>query len=213
MKELKHSNGNIILDEADKSNRIILASEYFAKFMEQLGFDYKADPNSADTPMRVTKSIMNDLCYGCFNPPPKITAFDNVDGYNGIVAQTNIPLYSLCAHHWLPFTGKAHVAYIPSKYGKVIGLSKINRLVDWLARRPNVQETLTEMIHTKMDEVCEFNNGIAVVIEANHTCCSMRGIKHDSTMRTAKMSGSFLDDEDNSRSEFYKFVEFAHNDK
>lgn len=209
MKELKHSNGNITLDKDEQERRIFIASGHFAEFMNALGFDYLQDPNSSDTPMRVAKAVMNDLCYGCFNPPPKITAFDNVDGYNGIVAQTNIPLYSLCAHHWLPFTGKAHVAYIPSKDGKVIGLSKINRLVDWFARRPQVQENLTHQICQKMNEVCEDNNGIAVMIEAKHTCCSMRGIKQDSTMRTAYMTGAFLDNTDNSRHEFYKFVESA----
>jgi GTP cyclohydrolase I len=105
--------------------------------------------------------------------------------------------------------GYAHVAYLPSKDGKVIGLSKLNRIVDWFARRPQVQENLIMQIHNYIDQICEKNKGVAVMIEANHTCCSNRGIKHDSTMRTARMSGAFLDEDDNSRSEFYKFVEFA----
>jgi GTP cyclohydrolase I len=108
--------------------------------------------------------------------------------------------------------GQAHVAYIPSKDGKVIGLSKLNRIVDWFSRRPQVQENLTMQIHTYIDKICEKNKGVAVMIEANHTCCSNRGIKHDSTMRTARMSGAFLDEKDNSRSEFYKFVEFSKKD-
>jgi GTP cyclohydrolase I len=109
--------------------------------------------------------------------------------------------------------GVAHVAYIPAANGKVIGLSKLNRIVDWFSRRPQVQENLTMQIHQYIDEVCVKNKGVAVLIEANHTCCSNRGIKHDSTMRTARMSGAFLDEKDNSRAEFYKFVEFAQNNK
>jgi GTP cyclohydrolase I len=91
----------------------------------------------------------------------------------------------------------------------VIGLSKLNRIVDWFARRPNLQEALTFGICDYIDKVCEKNNGVAVMLECNHTCCSNRGIKHDSTMRTARMTGAFLDNTDNSRAEFYKFVEFA----
>ena len=116
-------------------------------------------------------------------------------------------------NHHAAFTGVAHVAYIPSKHGKVIGLSKLNRIVDWFSRRPQVQENLTMQIHQYIDQVCLKNNGVAVMIEAKHTCCSNRGIKHDSTMRTARMSGAFLDNNDNSRSEFYKFIEFAQNRK
>jgi GTP cyclohydrolase I len=118
----------------------------------------------------------------------------------------------MCSHHHALFTGVAHVAYIPSRDGKVIGLSKLNRVVDWFSRRPQVQENLTSQISSYIDTICEGNKGVAVVIEANHTCCSNRGIKHDSTMRTARMTGAFLDNADSSRSEFYKFVEFAKKD-
>jgi GTP cyclohydrolase I len=105
--------------------------------------------------------------------------------------------------------GYAHVAYIPAPEGKVIGLSKLNRIVDYISRRPSVQETLNMDIHKFIDEVCECNKGVAVMVEANHTCCSLRGIKQSSTMRTARMSGAFHEPGDNSRNEFYKFVEFA----
>lgn len=213
MKDIPFSNSNIILTDEEKQNRIEAAAEHFASFMNVLGFDYLNDPNSIETPRRVAKAVVNDICSGCFNAAPKITAFDNVDNYDGMVCQNNIKLNSICAHHWLPFIGRAHVAYIPSKSGKVIGLSKLNRIVDWFARRPQVQENLTMQIHSFIDKVCTANNGVAVLIEAEHTCCSCRGIKHDSTMRTARMSGAFLDNTDNSRAEFYKFVEFAQNSK
>jgi GTP cyclohydrolase I len=209
MNDIPFSNSNIVLTESEKNKRITKASEHFGKFMNVLGFDFRNDPNSIDTPRRVAKAIVNDICSGCFTPPPNITAFDNVDQYDGIVCQNNIKMTSICAHHWLPFTGTAHVAYIPSKTGKVIGLSKLNRIVDWFARRPQVQENLTIQIHNFVNDVCKDNQGVAVMIEANHTCCALRGIKHDSSMRTAKMSGAFLDNNDNSRSEFYKFVEFS----
>ncbi|NBP16968.1 GTP cyclohydrolase I FolE, partial [bacterium] len=108
-----------------------------------------------------------------------------------------------------PFFGYAHVAYLPDPQGKVIGLSKLNRIVDYFSRRPQVQETLNMQIHKFLDELCVGNRGVAVMVEANHTCCSLRGIKHNSTMRTARMSGAFHENGDNSRAEFYKFVEFA----
>lgn len=205
-KDIPFSNGSVTLTEAEKNKRILNASKHFAKFMSALGFDHENDPNSVDTPRRVAKAIVNDICSGCFTAPPNVTAFDNVDKYDGIVCQNDIEVKSICAHHWLPFTGKAHVAYIPAADGKIVGLSKLNRIVDWFARRPTVQENLTSQIHAFVDEVCVGNNGVAVMIEANHTCCSCRGIKHDSTMRTARMSGAFHDNDDNSRSEFYNFV-------
>lgn len=211
MTELKNSNSNVVLTEAEMKKRVEAASKHFGKFMNTLGFDYESDPNAIDTPRRVAKAYMYDICQGCFTPPPKITAFDNVDKYDGMVCQNNIKLTSLCAHHWLPFTGYAHVAYIPRADGKVIGLSKLNRIVDWFARRPQVQENLTNQIASFIDSVCENNAGVAVMIEAKHTCCSNRGIKHDSTMRTARMSGAFLENGDSSRAEFYKFIEFAQN--
>lgn len=209
MKDIPFSNSSITLSDTERNIRIEKAAVHFANFMNCLGFDYENDPNSIDTPKRVSKAIVNDICAGCFTAPPNVTAFDNVDKYDGMVCQNNIEVKSICAHHWLPFTGKAHVAYLPAPDGKVIGLSKLNRIVDWFARRPQVQENLTMQIHEFINEVCAGNRGVAVMIEANHTCCSCRGIRHDSTMRTARMSGAFHDETDNSRHEFYKFVEFS----
>jgi len=209
MELLKYANGNLPQTEEERQKMIEQAARHYADFMTALKFDFKQDPNSADTPRRVAKAFINDVIRGCYEEPPSITAFDNVDQYNGMVCQNNIKLTSLCSHHHMPFTGFAHVAYIPSKSGRVIGLSKLNRIVDWFARRPQVQENLNMQIHNFINKVCTNNNGVAVMIEAKHNCCSNRGIKHDSTMRTAYMSGAFLDNNDNSRSEFYKFVEFA----
>lgn len=206
---LAKANHNYPLTQEQKEEVIDRATAAYEKFLEALGFDWKNDVNSDNTPHRVAKAWVNDIISGCYDQPPKITAFTNEDGYEGIVCQNNIPVVSLCSHHNLQFTGTAHVSYIPSKEGKVVGLSKLNRIVDFFSRRPQLQEALTEQIHSFINDKCELNQGVAVMIECNHTCCSNRGIKHNSTMRTAKMSGAFLDNQDNARDEFYRFVEFS----
>lgn len=205
--KLPYANGNFPRSEEEKQIIIERAAAAYEKYMDALGFDWRSDPNSADTPRRVAKAFVNDLAAGCYDEPPKITTFDNVDQYDGLVFQGNIKTNSFCSHHHLPFIGNTHVAYIPGKDGKVIGLSKLNRIVEWFSRRPQVQENLTMQIHKYINEVCEDNNGVAVLVEANHTCAGLRGVKHDSTMKTARMSGAFLDKEDiNTRQEFYDFV-------
>ena len=203
---LQYANGNLPRTEEEKELIIDKAAAAYVKYMDALGFDWRNDPNSADTPRRVAKAFVNDLAEGCYNVPPKITAFDNVDKYDGLVFQGNIKVNSFCSHHHLPFIGQAHVSYIPGKDGKVIGLSKINRIVEWFSRRPQVQENLTMQIHNYMNEVCKDNKGIAVLVSANHTCAGLRGVKHDSIMKTARMSGAFLDKTDLTRQEFYDFI-------
>ena len=128
------------------------------------------------------------------------------DPNDGMVFQGGIPVKSFCSHHHLPFSGRAHVAYIPSPSGKVIGLSKLNRIVEHYARRPQIQEGLTIQIHKAIDEICEGNKGVAVMISATHTCACLRGIKHDGCeMKTSRLSSDFLDD-GATRNEFYQFV-------
>ena len=205
MSKLKHANGNRPLTEPKKLKMIREAAEHYGRYMTALGFDWKNDPNSSDTPMRVAKAFVNDLARGVYNEPPKITAFDNVDGYDGIVFQGNIKLHSFCSHHHLPFIGYTHVAYLPTPEGKVIGLSKLNRIVEFYARRPQVQENLTMQIHDHIHKECTQNIGAAVMIEANHMCACVRGVKHDSIMKTAKLSGKFKDT-DRAREEFYNFI-------
>ena len=205
MSKLKHANGNKVLSLLDQQNMIREAAEHYGRYMTALGFDWKNDPNSSDTPMRVAKAFVTDLASGVYNESPKITAFDNVDGYDGIVFQGNIKLHSFCSHHHLPFVGNAHVAYLPTPEGKVIGLSKLNRIVDFYARRPQVQENLTMQIHDYIHNLCEGNLGVAVLIEANHMCACVRGVKHDATMKTAKLSGVFKKTV-RAKEEFYDFI-------
>ena len=206
MNKLKYANGNKPLTEEQKQQMIKDAAEHYGKYMDALKIDWRNDPNSSDTPMRVAKAFVNDLAEGCYNKGPKITAFDNVDEYDGMVFQGGIKVNSFCSHHHLPFIGVAHTAYIPSKEGKIIGLSKLNRIVEFYSRRPQVQENLTMQIHDHINKVCENNLGVAVMISANHMCACVRGVKHDATMKTSKLSGVFMDNNNLAREEFYNFV-------
>lgn len=203
--KLIFSNGNQPLTDQERAERIREASQHYGNFLTSLGFDWENDPNMSDTPLRVTKAYINELFEGCFTEPPKITTFDNAtNGYDGMVFSGNIEVCSMCSHHLLNFTGKAHVAYIPGK--KVIGLSKLNRAVEWFSRRPQIQEGLTQQIFDFLNQVCEGNEGIAVVIEAEHSCASCRGVRHKSIMKTSKLSGSFKTSAE-TRAEFYHFIE------
>ena len=202
-KMLKYANSNVPFTEDERKSMIDDAAKAYEVFMDTLRIDWRNDPNSSDTPRRVAKSFINDLAEGCYTNAPNITAFDNVDCYDGMVFQGNIDVKSICSHHHLPFVGRAHVAYLPGD--KVIGLSKLNRIVEWFARRPQVQENLTMQIHNYIDSVCGGNKGVAVVIEASHMCACIRGVRHDSTMMTSKLSGAFLNTHE-VRDEFYSFI-------
>lgn len=180
------------------------AVQAYAEFMEALGLDL-TNPNMTDTPTRVMKMYRDDVFKGLYEPEPKITAFPNEDEYDGIVFQGDIQVKSVCSHHHCPFIGKACVAYIPNKDGKIIGLSKLNRIVEYYSRRPQVQENLTMQIHDHIKKVIGDNQGVAVYIACKHTCVSLRGIKHDSEMKTTKLSGLFFDD-NKARNEFYSFI-------
>jgi GTP cyclohydrolase I len=204
-KKLERANQSIELTKEEIAEMINAATEAYAKFMDTLKIDWKNDPHSSDTPRRVAKSFINDIIAGCYSGAPNITAFENTDGYDGIVFQGDIEVKSICSHHHLPFVGKAHVAYIPGADGKVIGLSKLNRIVEWFARRPQVQENLTMQVHDFINNTCNGNKGVSVMIEAKHMCASCRGVRHDSTMMTSKLSGGFMDDA-KVRDEFYNFV-------
>ena len=201
----KHKMIDIHLSEQEKLTIIQDAAKAFGKFLDALGVDWKNDPNSSDTPNRVAKAYVKDLWAGRFNPMPAITAFP-ADDYDGIVFEGNIPLTSMCSHHHQAIQGRVHIAYIPGPGGKVIGLSKLNRVVEHFGRRGAIQEQLTVAIHNAVNTVCEDNIGVAVMIEATHNCVSCRGTKHaGASMKTSKLSGSFLN-EDSARAEFYEFV-------
>ena len=196
------------LTEKDKWKMVEEASEAYGRFLDALGCDWRNDPNSADTPRRVAKAYVFDLWAGRYDAPSEITAFPS-DGYDGIVQESNIPVTSMCSHHHQTIGGKVSIAYVPSKNGKVVGLSKLNRIVEHFGRRGAIQEQLTVAIHNAIDKICEGNLGVAVMIDATHNCVSCRGVKHHgASMQTAKLTGCFLN-EDSARAEFYKNIELA----
>ena len=193
------------LDSAAKNAMIFAAAEAYGKFLDALKCDWRNDPNSNDTPMRVAKAYVNDLWAGRYENAPDITAFPS-DGYDGMVFEGGIPLTSMCSHHHQTIMGKVHVAYIPGEDSKVIGLSKLNRLVEHFARRGAIQEQLTVAIHNAIDTIINDNKGVAVMIEATHNCVQCRGVKHGgASMKTSKLTGAFKED-DATRAEFYEFV-------
>jgi GTP cyclohydrolase I len=203
--KLKFANGNHPHTAEERKIIIEKASKAYEAYLDALGFDWRNDPNSTGTPLRVAKAFVNDLASGCYDAPPRITSFPS-NGYDGMVFQGGIPVKSMCSHHHHAFTGVAHVAYIPSIEGRVIGLSKLNRIVEFYARRPQIQEGLTVQIHDAINDICELNRGVAVMVSATHTCACLRGVKHDGCeMKTSKLSGDFLADA-STRSEFYNFI-------
>ena len=193
------------LSKEEKDAIINDAALAFGNFLTALGVDWQNDPNSADTPRRVAKAYVNDLWAGRFNPAPSITAFPS-DGYDGMVFEGGIPLTSMCSHHHQTIMGSVHVAYIPGNESKVIGLSKLNRVVEHFGRRGAIQEQLTVAIHNAVNTLIENNQGVAVMIEATHNCVQCRGVKHGgASMKTSKLTGAFKDDPA-TRNEFYEFV-------
>jgi len=209
MELLKKANGNIARTAEEKAQMIEHAAEYYGKFLTALGFDWAADPHSANTPRRVAKAWVNDLISGSISPEPEVTAFPNDEGYTGLICQTRIPVVSMCAHHNLQFLGVCHTAYLPGKEktDMVVGLSKLNRIVDFYARRPNIQESLTKQIHDHINRLCNGNRGVAVIIESQHNCVKCRGIKHDSVMKTSQLSGYFYDNSVGSRVELFNLID------
>lgn len=196
------------LTEEEKNKIIEEASFHYGNFLTALGCDWRSDPNADRTPYRVAKAFVRDSWAGRFNPEPKITAFP-ADGYSGIVQESNIPLTSMCSHHHERILGTVSIAYVPSETGKVIGLSKLNRITSYIAERGQIQEAMTVAIHSAVDKICKGNLGVAVQVNASHACVQCRGVKHQgASMQTAKLSGCFLE-EASARAEFYKNIELA----
>lgn len=166
---------------------------YFRKIMLTLGMDLE-DDSLKDTPKRVAKMYVDEVFSGLMPENfPKITVVENKMLYIQPLVEVNITLNSNCEHHFVPIIGVAHVAYIPRH--KVIGLSKLNRIVQYYGARPQIQERLNLQIVTKLKELLETDD-VAVVIDAVHTCVRSRGIKDSSSLtRTMSLSGKFLDTE------------------
>jgi GTP cyclohydrolase I len=174
------------LSEAEKLKRIEF---HFARIMQTLGLDLNDDSLSG-TPKRVARMFVKEIFSGLNEETkPAISLFENQYGYQHMLLEKDITLYSMCEHHFVPIIGKVHVAYIPGE--QVIGLSKINRLVQYYAKRPQVQERLTVQIADALKEVLQHND-VAVMIEADHLCVAARGIKDTNSITvTSHFSGGF----------------------
>ena len=191
------------LNDKQKNKMIDKAEKAYGKFLDALKCDWRNDPNSSDTPRRVAKAYVNDLWAGRYTAMSPITSFPS-DGYDGIVIERNIPLTSMCSHHHQTIKGVVHIGYIAGEKGQVVGLSKLNRIVELFGRRGAIQEQLTAAIHQAVNKICKDNKGVITTIVATHNCVSCRGVKHNgASMVTTKASGVFRDNENLARKEFF----------
>jgi len=187
------------LIDLNDSTMIELISKDMQHIMETLGLDL-TDDSLQDTPKRVAKMYVEEIFYGLrTNNFPKITVVENKFNYDEMLVEKGINVMSVCEHHFVGIVGKATIGYIPN--GKVVGLSKLNRIVDYFARRPQVQERLTAQVYHTLCYILNTPN-VAVVIDADHYCVKSRGIEDvGSSTVTSKIGGSFKDDY-STRSEF-----------
>ena len=194
------------LNSDQKQEMIDKATIAYGWFLDALKCDWRNDPNSMETPRRVAKAYVNDLWAGRYTAMSPITSFPS-DGYDGIIIERNIPLTSMCSHHHQTIGGVVHIGYIVGEEGRVIGLSKLNRIVELFGRRGAIQEQLTSAIHNAVDKICENNKGVIVTIVAGHNCVSCRGVKHQgASMVTTKASGVFKDNTNLARQEYFDSI-------
>ena len=181
------------LSDAEKIEKI---ASHFREIMLTLGLDL-TDDSLRGTPNRVAKMYIEEIFSG-LNPAnePKIALFENKFGYNEMLIEKNISFYSNCEHHFVPIMGKIHIAYISS--GQVIGLSKLNRIVQYFAKRPQVQERLTMQIAKYLQKVLKTEH-VAVFIDAKHLCVSSRGVKDDATSTITSFYGGKFQEENTKR--------------
>ena len=188
-----------VLSDEEKIKNIAL---HFEKIMQTLGLDL-SDDSLKDSPRRVAKMYVQETFSGLDEKnKPEISLFENKYAYNKMLIEKNITLYSNCEHHFVPIIGKVHIAYIPDK--EVIGLSKLNRLVQFYAKRPQVQERLTIQIADALKAIFKHND-VAVVVEADHLCVTSRGIKDSNSLTiTSVFSGQF--EKDSFKQEFLRYI-------
>jgi GTP cyclohydrolase I len=176
--------------------------EHFYAIMHEMGLDM-TDDSLQGTPHRVAKMFIEEIFSG-LDPKnkPKISVFENSYNYDKMLVEANISFNSTCEHHFLPIIGKAHIGYVSS--GKVIGLSKLNRIVDYYSKRPQVQERLIMQIFNELKNVLETDN-VIVVMEAKHLCVSSRGIKDESSFTSTIQYGGIFNEKEN-RNDFFNLI-------
>ena len=191
-------------DAFEKSDKKKMATieNHFYHIMEEMGLDM-TDDSLRGTPHRVAKMFIQEIFSG-LNPDnkPKIAVFDNSYHYDKMLVEADISFNSTCEHHFLPIIGKAHIGYISS--GKVIGLSKLNRIVDYYSRRPQVQERLIMQIFNELKSVLETED-VIVVMEAKHLCVSSRGINDESSFTSTIQYGGIFNEKEN-RNDFFSLI-------
>ena len=191
-------------DAFEKSDKEKMATieNHFYHIMEEMGLDM-TDDSLRGTPHRVSKMFIQEIFSG-LNPAnkPKIAVFDNSYNYDKMLVEADISFNSTCEHHFLPIIGKAHIGYISS--GKVIGLSKLNRIVDYYSRRPQVQERLIMQIFNELKSVLETED-VIVVMEAKHLCVSSRGINDESSFTSTIQYGGIFNEKEN-RNDFFSLI-------
>ena len=161
----------------------------FRGCLQSMGLDL-TDPNLVATPERVARAY-REILGGLRSPEPALSTFPNTRGHKGIVAVTDIPFYSICSHHFLPFFGSAHVGYLPAE--RLVGLSKVSRVVDFYARRPQLQEDLTEQVASLLQERLA-PKGLIVALEGRHLCMEMRGVSRPGVLtKTMAVRGALED--------------------
>lgn len=188
-------------DKSDDEKMAVIAT-HFKEIMQELGLDL-TDDSLKGTPHRVAKMFVKEIFSG-LDPKnkPKISVFDNSYHYDKMLVEADIAFNSTCEHHFLPIIGKAHIGYVSS--GKVIGLSKLNRIVDYYARRPQVQERMIMQIFNELKNVLQTEN-VIVVVEASHLCVSSRGIKDNSSYTSTIQYGGIFNDKEN-RNDFFNLL-------
>jgi GTP cyclohydrolase I len=176
----------------DRKDKIEIIESHFAKIMETLGLDL-SDDSLMDTPKRVAKMYTNEIFWGLdYDAFPKCTTVVNKMGYDEMVVERNVNVQSNCEHHFVIIDGLATVAYVPNE--KVLGLSKINRIVEYFSKRPQIQERLTEQVFHTLCYILETEN-VAVMIDAQHYCVKSRGVEDTgSSTVTCKLGGGFKTD-------------------
>lgn len=193
-----------IENNLSRTDKIDIIETKFRDIMTTLGLDLR-DDSLAETPLRVAKMFVQEIFWGLdWDAFPKCTTVDNKMGYDEMVIEKNITVKSNCEHHFVPILGLAHIAYIPRQ--KVLGLSKLPRVCEYFARRPQIQERLTEQVFHALEYILETPN-IAVVINARHLCVSHRGVEDtNASTVTSKLGGVFKADPA-TRSEFFNAID------
>ena len=196
------ANSNIVLTEQEKEKMIKKLTVDFKKVLADMNYDVDNDQQIKGTPRRIAKMWVNEIFRGNYEKEPDLTVFDNVEEIDDMVFLGPIKIKSTCSHHFVPFIGDCYIAYIPTK--KIVGISKLVRVVSWFMRRPQIQEELVKHIADYIEEKLE-PLGVAVYVEAQHLCMTVRGVEEpNSMMKSSAVRGVFRKPE--VREEFFNMV-------